>query len=672
MKKKSLGLFSLVMLLSIAIVGCSTPSSDIINDNDSKDSISNQSSIVNSNVENNSIGIDSEDEDSIPESVDPGNENSGNTVGTIGAIQEKTSIWDGTVEFGFGGGSGSPIDPYRINDASQLAYLSECCKKGVKLNGNCFRLECNINLNGLEWYPIGQHVVSLTGDDTHGFKGEFDGQGYSVSNFQINVDVINKGDGDLNVGLFGYIKTGYIHDLTVKNFSFNDNGQWAYVGGLIGRVDESTCVNNCHVQNGVIKVVAGEAKVGGLIGYIEGGERRYVANCSADTKITVECSLYNSKTEIKDGKEFYTANMSFLVGGLIGEAYYIPVYNCFSTGEVSGAMITDGNKFDGDFIGGLIGFSSFSDVYSSYSTATVISYETEDEGYIGGLIGLAGGDVFDSYSAGKVTCSSPGFDCGGLIGGTFDSVSNCFSATDIYADGSDMSCDLLLGKVEGNNTRVINCYVSNDAVLDNNSYYKTPNITTTVVTDTDLKNTTFLCEDVGFTLYDKASAYSEDYFSGWILTDGTFPKLYFEDAIKPKAVKLDKDLTKYIGLTSKDLTNMLGYDYMSIRGSLYYPQAEATFLLNNYQGSLGDNETIVAIRFTGNRDLGNNIRANISFDELYSLFGDKITEPTYLGIEEIYFTSITINNIIYEFAWGSYNDSSDACSDVTIYCAPPF
>lgn len=672
MKKKSLGLFSLVMLLSIVIAGCSTPSSDIIYDNDSKNSVSNQSSTVNSNVDNNSRGIDSGDEDSIPESVDPGNENSGNTVGTIGALQEKTSIWDGSVAFGFGGGSGSSIDPYIINDASQFAYLSECCKNGIEFPGATFRLDCNINLNGLEWYPIGQHVVSLTSNDTHGFKGEFDGQGYSVSNFQINVDVINKGDEDLNIGLFGYIKTGYIHDLTVKNFSFNDNGQWAYVGGLIGRVDENTCVNNCHVQNGVIKVVAGEAKVGGLIGYIEGGEGRYVANCSADTKITVECSLYNSKTEIKDGKEYYTANMSFLVGGLIGEAYYIPVYNCFSTGEVSGSMITDGNKFNGDFIGGLIGFSSFSDVYSSYSTATVITYETEDEGYIGGLIGLAGGDVFDSYSAGKVICTSPGFDCGGLIGGTYDSVINCFSATDIYADGNDMSCDLLLGKVEGNNTKVINCYVSKEAVLDNNSYYKTPNITTTVVTDTDLKNTTFLREDVGFSPYDRESASIGEYFSGWVITDGSLPKLYFEDDIRIKTLMLDKHLAKYIGLTSKELISILGYDYSSIGGYVYYPSANVWFMLGDYPGYLSGNETVVAIRFMGDRDLGNGIRANITFDELYNLLGDKIEEPVFLEMTQDYYTSVTIDNITYGFTWYSYNGGGDSCSDVTIYNAPTF
>ena len=581
---------------------------------------------------------------------------------------DKVSVWDGSVATDFGGGNGSFTDPYLIKNAAQLAYLSECCKNGNTFLGESFRLETNINLNGLEWYPIGQHMLG-GGDKTNSraFQGTFDGNNCFVSNFKINVNVVNGSDPDIDVGLFGYVNAAYIKNLIVKNFSYYDNGNWPYVGGLIGRAWGNTYVDNCHVQNGFMSVKAADANVGGLIGSVTGSKEYYVANCSADTSIIVECSIYNDLTYEKEGQSYYYGNLCFLVGGLIGKAEDVLIYNCFSTGDVSGAMVTDANKFDGDFIGGLVGYTSNATVKSCYSTATVKTYDTEDEGYIGGLIGLAGGPVTTSYSAGKIECSSPDFYCGGLVGGTYDPISNCFSMTNIYADGEDMGCHTLIGVVESKKTNVTNCYISSEAVIENDDYYSSPrDLNEETVEPNRFKNKLFVTETIGFTQYDKSKIVEGEYYSGWIISDNSLPKMFYEEQIAPETVDLNKELTSYLGMTAKEITKKLGSDYSLTGGSIYYSSAQVSFTLGNYSGTYLGTEEIVAINVGGERDLGNGLNSSMTFSALKNASKQDIPAPSYLEIDGTYIVSLDVGNFTYVYSWSTENYDTEKCDYVSI------
>lgn len=106
------------------------------------------------------------------------------------------------------------------------------------------------------------------------FKGEFDGNGKTISGLYIN--------GNTNcVGLFGHVgKYGTVIG-TVKNVTVTDfyvSGSY-YVGGICGRNDVGTlegCTSGCTV-NGTTN------SAGGICGYNKGGS---VLNCHNTGKVT--------------------------------------------------------------------------------------------------------------------------------------------------------------------------------------------------------------------------------------------------------------------------------------------------------------------------------------------------------------------------------------------------
>ncbi len=97
------------------------------------------------------------------------------------SITPKTDIWDGTAASDFHSGKGTKTDPYKIASAEELAYLAKSVNEGNTYAGESFSLECDIDLNNLEWTPIGTYDYQ--------FGGNFDGNGHTVSNLKMS-DVI--------------------------------------------------------------------------------------------------------------------------------------------------------------------------------------------------------------------------------------------------------------------------------------------------------------------------------------------------------------------------------------------------------------------------------------------------------------------------------------------------
>ena len=134
-------------------------------------------------------------------------------------------------------GSGTEEDPYIIYTVKHLNQVRN------KLNV-CYRLGRNIDLSTEEnWVSIG--------DATTAFSGSFDGDGYSISNLNINVTTNY-------AGLFGYNK-GNVKNLTIENVNISA-GQ--YTGALAG-------YNEGQIENIIINEgrVVGDTNTGGLIGY---------------------------------------------------------------------------------------------------------------------------------------------------------------------------------------------------------------------------------------------------------------------------------------------------------------------------------------------------------------------------------------------------------------------
>lgn len=263
----------------------------------------------------------------------------------------------------YSGGSGTEGDPYLLSTDSDIDTLSTTTADWSKY----FKLTQDITL-------VGNHTP--IGDGSTLFTGDFDGNGYAVTNLTVYKNAAY-------AGFFGYTQTtANIHDLGVQTSSDGVVSTGFHVGALIGQ--NQGIVSNCS-STGIVTGSGSSEYVGGLIGsFITSGS---VSNCSANVTVT---------------------GPSHHVGGLIG-ACDQPVSNCYATGNVIGGNL---------YTGGLMG-RSWGAVSNCYATGNVTGPR-----YVGGLIGYKeAGTVSNSFATGTVDGA---LDSGAFIGLNVATVTNCY------------------------------------------------------------------------------------------------------------------------------------------------------------------------------------------------------------------------------------------------------
>ena len=173
---------------------------------------------------------------------------------------------------------------YYIENEADLARLAyDVVEDYYTYRGCTFYLNKDLDMSGHEWTPIG--------NAEHPFKGNFDGQGHTISGIWIN-------NTDEHVGLFGYVKgtipredegqgSDYIKNLVLTNANVTGG---RCVGGVVGYV-----INQVHMQNIVCQAnVTGKEHVGGVFGRAEGRTVSYWAAMAGlcDSQATIEnCHL---------------------------------------------------------------------------------------------------------------------------------------------------------------------------------------------------------------------------------------------------------------------------------------------------------------------------------------------------------------------------------------------
>ncbi len=309
---------------------------------------------------------------------------------------------DGMVFYGWFDGNGTRFtdeagnllvtpDEYVILYAEFYTAISEAEDlNGISLDGK-YALVCDIDLGGAEWTPIG------TSDDP--FIGEFNGKGYTVSNFKITT-------GSAYVGLFGY-NNGVIENLGVENFTVNVSYSGTVcAGGLVGYNDGGSILNS--YATGEVSATASSARAGGLVGYNSGD----ILNSYATGEVRATSS----------GSSAYAGGLAGYNSGSI--------LNSYAAGDVRATSSSSNNS--SAYAGGLVGYNNSGGITNSYATgdvsATATSTSTRSYAYAGGLVGSNSGDITNSYATGNV--SATGFysaDAGGLVGeNDGGSITNCY------------------------------------------------------------------------------------------------------------------------------------------------------------------------------------------------------------------------------------------------------
>jgi|GEM_PF-2558783 len=292
------------------------------------------------------------------------------------------------------GGAGTWGDPLQIVNAAQLAEIAALVNTG-KLEQTVFgvntgtvylKLMNDIDLSaygtGTGWTPIGIN-------SSYSFKGQFDGNGHTVSGLYINRT-------DEFTGLFGVVGSGaMVQNLGVVNAEVKGA---SYVGGVAGDVNGGT-VQNCYATGSV----TGNESVGGVAGYVSYSST--VQNCYATGSVS--------------GNEF--------VGGVVGYVSYsgTVVENCYATGSVTGNI----------YVGGVVGRVSSGTVKSCAALNPSVSGTSS----VGRVIGSGTGTDNYAYSgmlnkAGTTTWSGNALTHRDGFGKTANEIAASATLFDLFAD----------------------------------------------------------------------------------------------------------------------------------------------------------------------------------------------------------------------------------------------
>lgn len=349
----------------------------------------------------------------------------------------------------FGGGDGTAMKPYQIEDVADLQTMN------ADLDGH-YVLANDIDASVTREWNNGSGFDPI-GDESNHFTGSLDGKGHWISGLFIN----RSSEG--RVALFSFLEAGgSISNVNLMKVNISGNHTvgtlvgWSFgtvknshiagtvsgignnVGGVVGINYDTGTLQNCFFFGSV----QGVQSVGGLA-----GSSSYMVTDS-HTSGTVTGSVhvgglvaYNVGT-VKNSYSTSKVTGTTFVGGLLGGTGGT-VQNSHAVGDVSGSQSTGGLAgavFDNTMIessfatgdvtghenvGGLVGYHTGT-VRNSHATGDVIGVSNPQE--VGGLVGDSSGTVQNSYATGTVS----GYQsAGGLIGTNRGSFQDCLATGDV-------------------------------------------------------------------------------------------------------------------------------------------------------------------------------------------------------------------------------------------------
>lgn len=326
-------------------------------------------------------------------------------------------------------GSGTESNPYLISSASDISKIHN------DLNGY-YKLTSNINMSGVDFEPIGN-------ENEGAFTGTIDGNGYSISNLNINLPE-NK-----YVGFVGYLE-GTIKNLNLTNV---DAYGYRYVGGIAGYTETESEVFNCSVSGnikGTYSII--ELNVGGVVGYnngiidscynnndtivfgTSGSENSYVGGIFGSNNNTIVNCLNNAEV---NGE--YNYGYAAGVGGLNKNI----VSNCINRRDITNSNIIQA---------GIVG-------YNRGTISNAINYgQLLRSGALGGIVCRNTGTIESSVNNGKLESNSWSSDIGGIAYQNQGYIRYCINNGAIEAlDGEGTIGGIVAFNGYGGNDTISNC-----------------------------------------------------------------------------------------------------------------------------------------------------------------------------------------------------------------------
>ena len=290
-----------------------------------------------------------------------------------------------------------------IDSPDDLQRFAESVNKGYVYSGDTVSLNMDLDLAGLRWKPIGtliENGQSLT--YKYYFEGTFLGNGHTIRNMNCQYSYPGSSEKHYDGGLFKGLANATVRDLVfetpVVHFQNSDLGNIPYnagAGALAGVAGNST-IDNVTVNDPTI-----DASFlwysGGLVGYINGTST--VTNCHVNGGSVTATGVHNQ-----------AANQAAYAGGFAGLlSNNALIEDCSTSADVT--ITSTANS-----VGGLLGAMYGGEISRSFATGDVT---VTKNGIAGGLVGSTPAytkqswAIRDCYASGNVTGIS---EAGGLIG----------------------------------------------------------------------------------------------------------------------------------------------------------------------------------------------------------------------------------------------------------------
>lgn len=418
------------------------------------------------------------------------------------------NVWDGTIAEGFAGGKGIKSDPYLISNASELAYLAKIVNENTGGNeytnvsyGKYYKLTASIDLNNIEWTPIGDGLNSKA----YSFYGNFDGDGHMIANLYIDQPEKN------GQGLFGsvytyYEKYGIINNLTVTGKVTGKNA----VGGIVGKLCCGT-LDNCVSYVDVIGK-GYSLGAGGLVGYLtwfnSSGQQPTISNCKNYGSVSGfhagGLAGFSIAACIENSLNYGTVSGSYNAGGIVGSintAEFRPsdketiISECGNYGAVNGTAInTRAGGVVASLNGGGTGASNAYTAYvhSCFNVGNVVNQGTHTGGIVG-IIPEIKVEIKDCFNTGNVSSYSAIVHyVGGIAGKTEGTrnivIKNCYHAGTTEIGSGSASRGAIVGMLDYYSD-INNTYWYGDVAKAWNNYdYSMSENAVRLSSEVDLKN----------------------------------------------------------------------------------------------------------------------------------------------------------------------------------------
>ena len=345
-------------------------------------------------------------------------------------------------EFLFAGGEGTQLNPYKIENYTQLLNMRYYPDKS-------YMLSCDLDLSGINHEPIF--------DANEYFAGIFFGNGKTIKNLTVATE-------SNFPSLLGMVMGGVVDNLTIENVSITttdyntqDEGMHYYVGTLAGyfagRIDNVRVSGNIIVDGLSYDGVA----VGGFVGRAIGTIR----DCNIDVRMDVK----NVFREHNAGM-----NLPFVFGGMLGVGDSVKIRNCHAQGEiiVNECYWIENETYNRPteiYIGGLIGYCfTYSNGNAEITDSNINIKIAGDNHYnAGGFVGYL--EVNQDTSMLISNCSAHGDITIGVVGGF---ICNGYAYGELLIESCYTDCEItgysqaagFLKTYSGldNNCIIRNCY----------------------------------------------------------------------------------------------------------------------------------------------------------------------------------------------------------------------